>query len=898
LTWGFLVFPIALALLGLAVVELVFQEGLSLGALLPGLVFALGLLLTQAGLALLSVRRPLFPNALGGYGDPLLFPLVAVLTALGLVMVRRLAPDLLWAQTTWALMGLGIMLAVVFYLRQPARLRRYKYTWVLLGLVLMVLTLVVGVAPSGSGPRLWLTLGDFYFQPSELLKVLLAVFFAGYLAEKSELLTQAGIRLGPLRLPSPAYVGPLVVMWGLSMALLVWQRDLGAALLFLAVFLTMLYVATGRLAYVLGGLFLFLAGAGAAYLLFDHVRVRADIWLNPWARSQSEGYQIVQGLIALAAGGLFGTGLGRGYPGYIPFVHTDYVFAALGEELGLAGLIALLALYALLVGRGLRIALHAAQPFEVLLATGLTSILGLQTLTIVAGVLRLIPLTGITLPFISYGGSSLVISYLTVGLLLCLSAAGSDAPVRGRADLYQRVHRLAAFILPSFLALAMVLPYWQVWHASGLLARPDNPRRVEALRRTQRGRILDAQGAVLAYTEFDQVGRAMPTRRVYPYPPLATTVGYASFRHGSMGLERALDDALMGRLRPMTTWERFWDSVVGRPPAGEDVNVTLNLNLQRVADDALGEQAGVVLILDARDGRVLALASHPAYDPNRVDDDWELLGQDRRRPMLNRATEGLYPPGSLMQLVTLASALDAGLLAPTATLTTTDTFLAGEVTLHCPDHARHTDLATALADGCPVTFARLGLELGPARWSAGARRLGLGIRLPFELPTLAGQLTDSRESLNDPPTLARAAAGDGPTVTPLQVAQAALALAGPGVPHLTPGTPAPATPAISPETAVALRRLLVQATLRQGVLSGSDVAGLLVTAPTPAGGAPDAWFVGLTPAGNPRYVVVVLVEQAGPAKQIAAPVARRVLSVLSGGSVTAPPSVLSTPDHR
>jgi len=865
LTWGLLVFPIALALLGLATIELVFQEGLSLDGLLPGLVFAAGLLAAQAGL---SFARP--------RGDPYLLPLAATLTALGLIMVRRLAPDLLWAQTTWALLGLGTMLAVVFLLHRgpPARLRRYKYTWAVLGLVLVVLTLFLGVAPSGSGPRLWLTLGDFYFQPSELLKVLLAIFFAGYLAERRELLTQISTRLGPLRLPPLAYVGPLVAMWGLSMALLVWQRDLGTALLFLGVFLAMLYVASGRLAYVVSGLLLFLVGAGAAYVLFDHVRVRADIWLNPWAQSQVAGYQVVQGLIALAAGGLFGVGLGRGYPGYIPAVHTDYVFAALGEELGLAGLVVVLALYLLLAGRGFRIALpHRAEGgFETLLAAGLTGILGLQTLIIVAGVLRLIPLTGITLPFVSYGGSSLLTNYLIVGLLLRLSAGGAETRfLDQKTGFFQRVRHLAAFVLVGLVGLAAVLPYWQVWHAEGLQARPDNPRRVEALRRTRRGRILDAQGAVLARTEFGDDGLA---RRVYPYPPLATTVGYASWRHGSAGLERTLDDALMGRLRPATTWDRFWDGVVGRPAVGEDVAVTLDLNLQRVADEALGERSGVVLILDAADGRILALASHPAYDPNRLDEDWEALAADRRRPTLNRATEGLYPPGSLVQMATLAAAVDAGIVGPAASLVSTDTLRVGEVTLTCPNHHRHTDLGAALADGCPVTFAQLGLDLGAERWEAAARRLGVGTRAPFELPTLAGQLVASGESLDDPATLAQAAAGTGPVVTPLQMARVALALSGSGNPHLVPGKVA-GEPPVSPATAAAMRHLLAQAAAQH------DVAGLLVTAPTPAGGAPDAWFLGLTPAESPRYVVVVLVEQGGAADRAAGPIVQRILAALA-----------------
>ncbi|MBU0495928.1 MAG: FtsW/RodA/SpoVE family cell cycle protein [Chloroflexi bacterium] len=861
--------PITLALLGLAAIELVFQEGLSAAALLPGVILAAGLLLAQAGLSL--SRRPV---------DPLMLPVAAALTALGLVMARRLAPDLLWPQTAWALMGLGVMLAVVVFLKRPSRLRRYKYLWVLLGLSLVLLTLILGVAPSGSGPRLWLTLGDFYFQPSELLKVLLVIFFAGYLAERRELLTQASTRVGPLRLPPLAYVGPLLVMWGLSMALLVWQRDLGTALLFLGIFLALLYVASGRLAYIIGGLLLFVAGAGAAYVLFDHVRVRIHIWLNPWAQSQGAGYQVVQSLIALAAGGLFGTGLGRGYPGYIPAVHTDFVFAALGEELGLAGLVAVLALYVLLVGRGIHITLRTGTVFEALLAAGLTSILGLQTLIIVAGVLRIVPLTGITLPFVSYGGSSLLTNYLIVGLLLRLSARSIPGPVD--AELNRRVRRLAAVLLTGLVVLAAALPYWQIWHAPGLLARPDNPRRVEMLRRAHRGRILAPDGQTLAYTEFDETGLA---RRIYTYPLLASTIGYASWQHGSAGLERILDDVLMGRARPATHWDRWWDGVLGRPVIGDDTPVVLSPDLQQLADEALGDRAGAVLILDADDGRVLALASHPTFDPNRlpVGDAWDALGQDPQRPMLNRAAEGLYPTGPLAQIVTLAAALDAGLVDPARPLTTTATFAVDGVTLTCPRHTQHDTLTAALADGCPTTFGQLGLTVGADRWTRMAEQLGWSQRPPFELPTLAGHLVPHTSTLTDPATLARAAAGDGPVITPLQAARLILALVagGTGQPHLLPDTSLVESPTIAPATRIAMQHALTQAAAHQGALLGQDAVGLLATAPTSASDQPDAWFVGWTPAIEPRYVIIVLVEQAGPAPATASPIARIILEALA-----------------
>ncbi len=275
---------------------------------------------------------------------------------------------------------------------------------------------------NGSGMRLWIGAGGVYFQPSELYKVILVVFLAAYLAEKRELIVLAGWRVGPLRLPPVPYLTPMVAVWLLSLGLVVVQRDLGAALLFFGIFLALLYVATERVSYVLAGLAAFGVGAVVAYRLFEHVRDRVSIWVDPWAQAQERGYQLVQALMALGAGGVFGTGLGYGLPDYIPAVHTDFVIAAIGEELGLLGSLAVVALYLLLVYRGFRIALRAPDTYLQLLAVGLSTVLGLQALVILGGTTRLIPLTGVTLPFVSYGGSSLLVNFAIIGLLLRISA--------------------------------------------------------------------------------------------------------------------------------------------------------------------------------------------------------------------------------------------------------------------------------------------------------------------------------------------------------------------------------------------------------------------------------------------------------------------------------------------
>lgn len=360
--------------------------------------------------------------------DPVILPILLVLMGLSLALVQRLAPELdpgalsfSQRQWMWVLVGAALLAITVHTSFELRLLRRYRYTWLLVGLALVALTLVAGRSTAAGGPRLWLGLGPFTFQPSELLKLLLVIFLAGYLEDKQELLAQSATRLGRLRLPPLPYLAPLAVMLGLSLLLLAVQGDLGAALLLFAIALGMLYLASSRLDYILIGLALFAGGAVALYRYLGIVQTRVAIWLDPWSRAQEAGYQVVQSLMALAAGGVIGSGIGLGNATAIPAVHTDFVYAAVAEELGLAGATGLLMLYALLVVRGFRIAILAGSPFAQLLAAGLAFSIAIQAFIIIAGVVKLIPLTGITLPFLSYGGSSMLVSAISAGLLLRVS---------------------------------------------------------------------------------------------------------------------------------------------------------------------------------------------------------------------------------------------------------------------------------------------------------------------------------------------------------------------------------------------------------------------------------------------------------------------------------------------
>ena len=418
-----LLFPaILLTTIGFATVYIRRSEDLDWASLSYGAIF-LGLF----GLAHVA-RRLLVPSA-----DPYLLPITALLSTLGILMIYRLKPELALQQAIWLVVGLVTFVLVLVGARRYRRLVRYKYIVGLAGLTLLLFTILF--AREIGGARLWVRFAGVGFQPPEFAKLLLVIFFAAYLCDMRELLAVSTHRVLGLALPPFRYLAPLLTIWGLSLAMMIFMKDLGTSLLFFGALLAVMYVATDRLFYVVLGMGLFAGGAFLLYQIFPHVQTRVDIWLDPWADPTGKGYQILQSLFALAAGGLFGRGLGDGYlllqsgATIIPALETDFIFSAIGEELGLAGSAAIVLLYLIFVFRGLRMALRSRDQFSRLLAAGLTSIFGLQAFIIMGGVTKLIPLTGITLPFVSYGGSSIVANFALLALLLLVRDASAQDEV-------------------------------------------------------------------------------------------------------------------------------------------------------------------------------------------------------------------------------------------------------------------------------------------------------------------------------------------------------------------------------------------------------------------------------------------------------------------------------------
>ena len=373
---------------------------------------------------------------LAPYADPIIVPTVAALNILGLAMIHRLdlaeavraqrngtavpAPDVN-TQLTWTMLGVLLFVGVLVVVRDHKVLQRYTYTSLFAGVVLLLLPLAPIIGATVNGATLWVRIAGFSFQPGEIAKILLTIFFAGYLTVKRDSLAFVRTKVLGVELPRGRDLGPLFVAWFVSLGILVFEKDLGTSLLFFGLFVSLLYVATQRRSWLVLGAVLFIIGAVFAYFAFGHVRLRVDVWLHPFADESGSSYQIAQSLYGFASGGMFGSGLGQGFPQLVPYAKSDFIIAAFGEELGLIGLMAMLVLYGIVVERGLRTAIACRDVFGTLLAAGLSISLGLQVFVVVGGVTKLIPLTGLTTPFLAQGGSSLIANWIAIGLLMRVS---------------------------------------------------------------------------------------------------------------------------------------------------------------------------------------------------------------------------------------------------------------------------------------------------------------------------------------------------------------------------------------------------------------------------------------------------------------------------------------------
>lgn len=579
-----------------------------------------------------AVKRKL-PNR-----DPWIFPTFAALVGWGMLTVWRLSPSLGQKQLAWFLVACVLFWLGLHTNRLSHLLKRYKYVWLLIGLLLIGLTFLIGVNPTGTGPQLWLEVFGFYIQPSEPLKLLLVVYLAAFFADQIK--------------PNITLLGsvlPTLIVTAAAGFLLIGQRDLGTASLFVCLYVLMLTVTTQKRRFLwlipLVGIVAGLVG----YFVFDVVRARIDIWLDPWAQASGNAYQLVQAQIAIAAGGLAGTGPGLGSPLFIPVAVSDFIFPAIAEETGLLGSSALILLMMILVIRGISIAQTTKTTFGRYLAFGIAAYFGLQTFFIVAGNLGLMPLTGVTFPFLSYGGSSLVTNLIAVLLLLKISSEQATEPL---SEPVRRPYRWVAAIFLILFSLLITANSWlAIVQQKELLAKPENPRWAVYDRYSPRGRILSQSGKELAIS----TGEIGSFKREVLMPSLSNTIGYTSGMYGQDGLELSQYDWLRGYAG--RSYDTIWKYQLfyNQPPPGVDIKLNINAALQNSADTLLGDEKGAVVLLNATTGEIYALASHPYFDANTLTENWEQLSQNADAPLVNRTTQATYPLGTLINSLGLAT---------------------------------------------------------------------------------------------------------------------------------------------------------------------------------------------------------------------------------------------------
>lgn len=867
--------------------------------------------------------------------DPAILPVVFTLSGIGITFVTRLQPDASLGQVIFLFLGVALMVGTLAVVKNLEVIKRYKYVLGIAGIILLVLPMFIGTEIYGS--KLWIKIGGFQFQPGEFAKVLIVLFLAGYLAENRELLSISNRTVLGIKFPRLRLLYPLFIVWGVCLLVVAFERDLGSALLFYTIFLIMLYVATGRVSYVIIGLALLAIGAFGMYQIMSHVQVRVAIWLDPFSDAQNLGYQIVQSLFSLADGGLAGVGIGKGMADIIPVVASDMIFAAIGEEMGLLGGSAVLLLFMLFAVRGLTTAARAKSDLAAFSAAGLTAAISFQAFTIVGGVTKLIPLTGVTLPFMSQGGSSLLASFVIVGLLLRagdeatgrsteiantstdLATAGYRTTVRGshmrrpaldtpesgllgRVALANRLTRTVFLFTALFAVLIGNITYIQVIKASEYQDMPSNNHTINKARYIKRGSIITADGLTLA----ESIQQADGTyARSYPNGNLAAhVVGYYSQQYGTMGIENTQNDTLTGS-KDYSSWQNALNSLAGISEPGNSVQLTIDSRIQRAAEQALAGRVGAIVALDPRSGAVLAWASAPTFDNTNIQAAIEAAnasgGADTS--MYDRATLALYTPGSTFKVLTLASALENGL----ATLDTTYDSpgrmeIGGADVVSIGERGHGTiSLAKAFALSSNTVFGQVADGLGAEKLVATARAFGYGQQLGLDFTTAASVMPNPEEMTEW--ELAWAGAGQpvgqghtpGPQATVMQNALMAATIANNGIamnPYVVSQILAPdgtvlkttrgrsLGQAVSSGTAAQVKQAMLDVvqngTGSAAAIAGVKVAGKTGTAETNNANA-NSTFVGFAPYDTPTVAIAVVIEQNAKGEESAAAVGGQVL---------------------
>lgn len=681
--------------------------------------------------------------------NPFIFPILAILTGWGILTIYRLSPSLGLRQTLWFFIGISMLLAGLKINNITGFLRKYKYLWLSFGLLLTLLTLILGVNPFGNGPRLWLSFGNIYFQPTEPLKLLLIIYLAAFFAD-----------FNPSESQFLRAIFPTLTIAALILVILVAQRDLGTAAILMIIYSVMLMLTTHkrRLLWIIP--LLFIITGIVAYLSISVVKVRVDTWLNPWLNTEGSSFQIIQSLIAISEGGVLGSGLGLGSPGLVPVAVSDFIFAAIAEESGLLGTSALLLLLLLLISQSLLISLRANSTFHRYLALGISIYFAAQSILIIGGNLGILPLTGVTLPFLSYGGSSLLTNVFAVLLLLEISHLKKDTvPLPTKKEPYIG---LILTLLIIFSIVILVNSFIVLIQNKELESRSENSRWSINDRYVPLGAIVDFNNDLIVST-FGDYGTF--SRNIH-HIPLSNTIGYTNSIFGQTGLESFLYPYLRGL--EGIPYHSIWmnELLYNQPPTGLDVKLTINLTLQDEVDQLFGDNHGAAILINAKTGEIYALASHPFFDSSRIEEDWDALISNQNSPLVNRVTQGAYSLGTASSPILLTGLLRNEL----------SDFLSSYVSVVFDPICResksfNSSTFPTIQLGCNKANLQLQSNLSADALLETFKDFGFFSPVDFQLPLL--KLDESyRNGLN----LQQAIAEDSLLVSPLQMARMAAVL--------------------------------------------------------------------------------------------------------------------------
>ncbi len=818
--------------------------------------------------ALMSVTGLIYEKA-----DKLLLNNMCMLLGIGFIILARISLKKAEKQLAVALLSFLIALAVPFLVKQLRFLKKGAWLYAAIGAGMLSTVLILGGLTYGA--KISFTVQGITFQPSELVKLLFVFFLASALCENTSFVR-------------------LVITTALAAAhviILVLSRDLGSALIFFAAYVFVVFMATGSYLYLTLGIAAFGGSAVASCYLFDHVRNRVMIFLDPFSYIDAQGYQLTQSLFSVCSGSWFGLGLFGGTPEDIPFVETDFIFSAICEELGVISGICIVLICVGSFLLMLRIGMQSKDSFLRLLAYGCAVMYLFQIFLTIGGGVKFIPLTGVTLPLVSYGGSSVLSTVLLFFIVqaVAVNRQKDTAPVTGS------VYVLMYFFVALFLAMMGYLVWFVKNNEQTLINNSYNSRQEMLASQNYRGSIYAAGGEVLAETVFLPDGTE---QRQYPYgDKFAHVVGFST--KGRMGVESQANYYLINTNIPLT--QKVSNDMAGIKNPGDNVYTTLDVALQEAAYRELGTYKGAIIVTEVSTGKVLAMVSNPAFDPNEIADIWDKLVEDADSSVLvNRATQGLYPPGSTFKILT---ALEYIRENPDTwqdyRYTCNGHFKEGEWQISCYHGISHgkLDFTKSFAKSCNSSFSNIGLSLDLARFSDTLQDMLFNQELPVSFLYAKSHILLSEEM--DTPDVMQLVIGQGTTqITPLHLNMITAAVANGGVmmkPYVVDRvesangvlvkrfSPAGGIRVMSEEESLVLTGLM-RAVVEEG--TATKISGLSYTVAGKTGsaeysnvkGESHAWFTGFAPADDPQICVTVILEGAGSGGDYAVPMAKRVFN--------------------